>query len=216
MTKNAQGLPVAPAHSRRTVDAFTRSQHALMALSFGGAYITADSETLQWVHVNLGYTLAGVGLTRLVWGWLGPRHARVASMWGKLRAWRPWLQGLLTDQSTWRQGQNLFLATSVMAILLAIAPVVVSGWVTFQGWTGEWMEDVHAFMGDFILTLVLLHVGAVLGLSLLRRRNLAAPMFTGRSEGSGPDLIRSNHGWWAALLLTAVLAFWVWQWQQPH
>jgi cytochrome b len=103
-----------------------------------------------------------------------------------------------------------------MAILLAIAPVVVSGFVAFQEWTGEWMEDVHAFMGDFMLTLVLLHVGAVLGLSLLRRRNLAAPMFTGRSEGLGPDLIQSNHGWWAALLLTAVLAFWVWQWQQPH
>lgn len=216
MTKNAQGLAKTPVPTRRTVDAFTRTQHALLALSFVGAYITADSETFQWVHVSLGYTLAGVGLTRLVWGWLGPRRVRLAGMWGKLRGWRPWFKGLLTDESTGRQGQNLFLATSVMAILLAIAPVVLSGFVAFQEWTGEWMEDVHALWGDLMLTLVVLHVGAVLGLSLLRRRHLAAPMFTGRAEGAGPDLISSNHGGWAALLLTAVGAFGVWQWQQPH
>jgi hypothetical protein len=65
------------------------------------------------------------------------------------------------------------------------------------------------------LAWVLLHMGAVLLLSLLRRRNLAAPMLTGRSEGRGPDLIQSNHWFLAVLLLMAVLSFWFWQWQQP-
>ena len=154
-------------------------------------------------------------MTRLVWGWLGPRHASVAAMWRKLQGWRPWLKGMLTDPSTWRQGQNLFLTTSVMGILLLIAPVVLSGFVTLQEWTGEWLQDVHEFLGDLMLTWVVLHVSAVLLLSLLRRRNLAAPMLTGRSEGKGPDLIKSNHAFWTILLLTAVLSFWVWQWQQP-
>ena len=55
--------------------------------------------------------------------------------------------------------------------------------------------------------------GAMLGLSLLRRRNLAQPMLTGRIEGEGPDLVKKNRSWLAALLLLAVLAFGAWQWQ---
>jgi hypothetical protein len=39
-------------------------------------------------------------------------------------------------------------------------------------------------------------------------------MLTGRVEGSGPDLVKSNHYPVAALLLAAVLGFWAWQWQQ--
>ena len=217
--KNAAGPSATPPSAlvltRRTVDALTRTLHVLLALSFVGAYITADIDHFQWVHVSLGYTVAGLGVTRLVWGWLGPRHVRVAAMWRKLQGWRPWFKGLLTDPSTWRQGQNLFLATSVMGILLSIAPVVLSGFVTLQEWTGEWMQEVHEFLGDLMLTWVMLHVGAVLWLSLLRRRNLAAPMLTGRSEGKGPDLIQSNHWVLAVLLILAVLSFWVWQWQQP-
>jgi hypothetical protein len=50
-------------------------------------------------------------------------------------------------------------------------------------------------------------------LSLLRRRNLAKPMLTGRVNGVGPDLIKSNHKVLAALLVVAVVLFWVVQWQ---
>lgn len=42
---------------------------------------------------------------------------------------------------------------------------------------------------------------------------MAKPMLTGRIEGAGPDLIKSNHAGLAVLLLAAVLSFWVWQWQ---
>jgi len=64
-----------------------------------------------------------------------------------------------------------------------------------------------------MLMAVLAHVSGVIGLSLLRRRNLATPMLTGRVEGAGPDLIKSNHAILAFLLLASVLSFWVWQWQ---
>jgi hypothetical protein len=64
-----------------------------------------------------------------------------------------------------------------------------------------------------MLAAVLAHIAGVVVLSLLRRRNLATPMLTGRVEGAGPDLIRSNQGWWAIVLLAAVVSFWVWQWQ---
>lgn len=50
--------------TRRVVDDATRMLHWLMALSFTGAYITADGERWRLVHVTLGYTLAGLLVAR--------------------------------------------------------------------------------------------------------------------------------------------------------
>jgi cytochrome b len=205
-----------PVPSRRTVDAFTRTLHALLALSFAGAYITAESEFFRWVHVNLGYTLGGLLVARLLWGFMGPRYARWSAMWGKLRGLSDWLYGLRTGQPQWRQVQNLYLVWTVAVVLLSIAPVVLSGYVVDQEWTGEWMEDIHEFFGNLMLIAVLAHVAGVVLLSLLRRRNLAKPMLTGRVNGVGPDLIKSNHKVLAALLVVAVVLFWVVQWQSAE
>lgn len=139
--------------TRRTVDSFTRTLHALMALSFVGAYLTADSEYFKPVHVSLGFTLGGLLATRVLWGWLGPRHARWSAMWGKLRGMADGLRGVRTGQASWRQAQNWYLASSVLLILLAIAPVVLSGYVTDQEWAGDWMGEVHEFLGNFRPTL---------------------------------------------------------------
>ncbi|MDH4482785.1 MAG: cytochrome b/b6 domain-containing protein, partial [Rhodoferax sp.] len=57
--------------TRRTVDAFMRVWHVLLALSFLGAYITADMERLRLVHVVLGYTACGLWFVRLLWGFVG-------------------------------------------------------------------------------------------------------------------------------------------------
>jgi cytochrome b len=202
-----------PLPTRRTVDAFTRTLHGLLAFSFLGAYITAESEIFRWVHVTLGYTLGGLLLVRVVWGLLGPRHVRLSAIAGKLRGLLIWFQGLAQGQAVWRQGQNLYMALTVVVLLLVIAPAVLSGYVTYQEWTGDWMEEVHEFFGNFMLIAVIAHVASVVMLSLIRRRNLAAPMLTGRVEGAGPDLIKSNHGFLAALLLALVLSFWFWQGQ---
>ena len=61
---------------------------------------------------------------------------------------------------------------------------------------------------------VLAHIAAIVGLSVMRRKNLATQMVTGRADGPGPDLAKRNHGRLAALLLCAVLAYWTWEWQQ--
>jgi cytochrome b len=206
--------PPVPVPTRRTVDAFTRMFHALLALSFVGAYLTGDSDFLSLVHVSLGYTLGGLLVARVLWGLLGPRHARLSALWGKLRGLGDWLHDVRAGQASWRPAQNLYMATSVAVVLLAIAPVVLSGYVTYQEWTDDWMADVHEFFGNVLLAAVLAHISGMVLLSFWRRRNLAAPMLTGKVAGKGPDLIRSNHGFWAILLLLAVLSFGLWQWQQ--
>lgn len=214
MSQTTFSAPAAQPATRRTVDAPTRVFHWLLALSFLGAYLTADGERWRLLHVTLGYTMAGLLGFRVVWGLFGPRHARLSALWRKLQGLPQWIQGLKAGAPNWRLGQNLLLAVGVVALLALIVPLTLSGIGTYNEWTGEWLEEVHEFFGNALLAVVLAHIALIVGLSVLRRQNQVMPMVTGRVAGKGPDLLKSNHVVVAALLLAAVLGYWTWEWQQ--
>ena len=101
-----------------------------------------------------------------------------------------------------------------MLLLMAVAaPLVLSGYAGYVEWLGmeDTMEEVHEFFANSAMTLVAAHLALIVLLSLLRRRNLATPMLTGRTPGSGPDLVKANRAWLAVLLLVAYLGFVGWQ-----
>lgn len=218
-TAGATGAAARPP-SRRVTDAATRMLHWLMALSFTGAYLTADGERWRLVHVSLGYTLAGLVVARLLWGLVGPRQVRLPALMRKVQGLPAWLKSLAAVRSAgalqpvWRQGQNLFMGLAVLLILGLAAPLTLSGYAVWSDWGGEWLEEIHELMGNATLMVVLAHIGLIVLLSVIRRKNQALPMLTGRVAGSGPDLARRNHGWLAALVLACVLGFWGWQWSQ--
>jgi cytochrome b len=214
---SATGAPTAPAPRRLVTDAPTRMFHWLFALSFLGAYLTADGERFRLLHVTLGYTLAGLLVFRVLYGLLGPRQARLGVLWRKLTGLPAWLRSVRTAPSlsavNWRQAQNLLMALAVFALLVLVVPLTLSGYGTYNDW-GDVLEEVHEFVGEAFLFVVLAHLALIAGLSLLRRKNQAAPMLSGRVEGPGPNLVQKNRTWLAALLLIAVLAYGAWEWQQ--
>ena len=203
---------------RRVTDAPTRMFHWLFALSFLGAYVTADGERFRLLHVTLGYTMVGLLVFRVVYGWWGPRSLGWGLLWRKMSSAPQWMGSLLSTRSlgevNWRQGQNLLMAWSVAALLLLVILLTLSGDATYQEWGdivgGDWLQELHEFFGEGLLMVVLAHVGLILALSVLRRKNQALPMLTGCAEGPGPSLIKANRAWLAALLLLAVVAFGVW------
>ncbi len=207
------------AQGRRVIDAPTRMLHWLLALSFSGAYLSAESEAWHALHITLGYTVIGLVLARVLWGLLGPKRVRWSS-WGRK------LAGLPQQLRAWPEGRGQALASFqglntllVSALLLAALAAALSGLSLEQGWGGAPLEDVleelHEGLGNATLAVVLAHLALLAGISLLRRQNHAGPMWSGRSPGPGPDLVKHNRSWLAALLLATVLGFWVWQWQQP-
>lgn len=208
--------------TRLVVDAPTRVFHWLFALSFLGAYLTADGERWRLLHVTLGYTLAGLLVFRVLYGLWGPPHARLSLLRRKLAGGPAWLKSLTQGDApgavNWRQGQNLLMALAVAGLLLLVLPVTLSGYATYNEWGdflgGDWVADLHEVMGEAFLWVVLAHLAMIAGLSLLRRKNQALPMLTGRVEGAGPDLVRRKPLGLATLLLLAVLAFWSRAWQQ--
>ena len=216
----AQTGAVAPV--RRITDAPTRMFHWLFALSFLGAYLTADGERWRMLHVTLGYTLAGLLVFRVLYGLFGPRQAGMGLLWRKLTAAPAWLRSLRAAASlsaiNWRQGQNLLMALAVVALMVLVLPLTLTGYATFNEWgvfPGEdWLGELHEFFGEALLMVVLAHLALIAALSLLRRKNMASPMLTGRLEGAGPNPVPHNRVWLAALMLVAVLAYGAWEWQQ--
>ena len=198
--------------SRLVTDAPTRMFHWLFALSFVGAYLTADGERWRLLHVTLGYTMAGLLGFRVLYGLLGPRTAGLGLLWRKLTGASAWLRSLPQANSLqdipWRPGQNVLTALSILALLVMVVPLTLSGYATYHDWGdflgGDWVEDVHEFFGEAVLVVALAHVAWIAILSVLRRKNQALPMLSGRIPGPGPNLVQKNRTWLAAMLLLAV------------
>jgi len=195
-------------------DAPVRLIHWLMVLSFAGAYLTAESERWRPVHVTLGYTMLGLVAFRIVWGFVGTRHARFATFVRGPVAIAGYVRGLLrsgrgTHPSA---GHNPAGALAIVALLGLALVVAVSGWATYADVGGHWLEELHEGAADVMLALVGVHVAGVLTGSWLHRDNLIGAMFTGRKLGRPEDAIKGAARSVAVLVLAAVLAFWSLQW----
>ena len=109
------------------------------------------------------------------------------------------------------------MALAVVALFAIVVPLAVSGYGSYNEWSdvlgGDWLEELHEFFGEALLTVVVTHLALIAVLSVLRRKNQALPMLTGRVEGAGPDLVKRNRAWLAGLMLVAVLAFAAMQWR---
>jgi len=191
-----------------------RVVHWLMALSFAGAWLTAESEAWRLLHVTLGYTLGGLVVFRIVWGLVGTRHARFASFVRGPMAVLNYLRSLPGPRPEHHVGHNPAGALAIVALLLLALAVVASGWALYADVGGDWLEEMHEAAAQLMLLMVGVHVAGVVVSSWLHRENLVRAMFTGRKPGQPRDAIRTTRTGIAALIVAAVLGFWWLQWQQ--
>lgn len=198
---------------RLIIDAPVRAFHGLFALSFAGAWLTAESDRWRSVHVALGYAFGGLLLLRGLYGMVGPRQARLAHLWRRAAGVGDWWRRARSGQVDLPRTATIGLAVAMLLMMTTPLPLVVTGYATHVDGLGvaDAMEELHEFFANALLSLVLAHVALIALLSMLRRRNLAASMWTGRAPGLGPDLVKANRRWLAGLLVLAYLGFVGWQ-----
>jgi cytochrome b len=185
-----------------------RAFHWLLALSFAGAFLTAESERVRDVHVALGYSFASLIAFRLAWGVIGSRHARFASfIRGPQAVWR-YLRSLFTRSPEHHVGHNPAGGWAILAMLALGIITGVSGCMTYNELGGRWLGELHEGAANALLGLVMLHVAAVVVSSYLHRENLVAAMITGRKNGAPADGIMGTRWAPAAALAAAVVGLW--------
>lgn len=202
---------------RLVIDAPMRAFHWLFALSFAGAWLTAESERWRSVHVTLGYAFGGLLVFRLAYGLLGPRPARLSLLWHRAAGLGEWLRQARAGHLDASRTATLAMGLAMGLLLAMAAPLVLSGYAGYAEVFGlaEVFEEVHEALANAALGLVLAHLALILLGSLMRGRNLAVPMLTGRMPGAGADVIKANRRWLALLVVVAWLGFVGTQLAQP-
>ena len=168
----------------------TRLFHWLLAATFAGAWLTAESERWRDVHVVLGYTFAGLIAFRLLWGLIGSRYARFSSFVKGPSSVARYLRSLLSRSPEHHVGHNPAGGWAVLALLALGIAAALSGFLTYNDLAGHFMEELHEAAASAMLALVLVHIAAVALSSLLHRENLVLAMITGLKRGLPPQAIR--------------------------
>jgi len=204
-----------PARQRRILvwDAPVRVSHWMLAASFIGAYVTAESERWRLLHVTLGYTVAGLVAFRVLWGLVGTRHARFRSFVRRPAVVRRYLAAMLRGTPPHSTGHNPVGALAIIGLLTLAVLVCLTGWGTYNEVGALSPDELHELLANAMLALVGAHVAGVLVGSWLERENLVKAMLTGRKSGPASKAISSSRAGIAALVLISTVAFWAWQWQ---
>jgi cytochrome b len=171
----------------RVWDPLVRIFHWSLVGLFAFAFVTGDE--WQQPHEIAGYIIAGLIAVRVIWGLVGSRHARFSSF-----VYRPsTVAGFISDMVRMKArrylGHNPAGGLMVLALLLIIAVISLSGWLmtTDAFWGVGWVEELHEGAAFAALGLIALHIGGVIVASLEHGENLVRAMLTGRKRAAGPN-----------------------------
>jgi cytochrome b len=174
-------MPPAPIKVR---DPFVRIFHWSLVACFVVAYATGDE--IERVHVAAGYVIAGLLAARIVWGFVGPPHARFSSFVRPPREVLAYVRDVVMLRAPRYIGHNPAGGAMIIALLIALAGTCATGYMmtTDAFWGSKLIEHVHEFLANLTVGLVVAHVIGVLIMSFEHRENLVASMISGHKRAA--------------------------------
>ena len=175
---------------RRTLrvwDPLVRLLHWLLV-----AGVVLGWATTEWIVDRprpVGYAALAIVGIRIVWGAVGPRHARFASFVRGPRATVRYARQAIGGQAPRHVGHNPLGGAMVIALFACIAGLALTGWLytTDRFFGDEVVETVHETLAWILVALAALHVGGVLFASRHQRENLIGAMLDGRKRAPRGD-----------------------------
>ena len=175
----------------RIWDLPTRLFHWALVLAVLGSFISADDDggVLEW-HARFGYFILSLLLFRVIWGFTGSHYARFFNFIKSPKAVLSYLKN-----PTEVPGHNPLGALSVIALLgflllQAVTGLFASDDIAFEGAlvkyvsssVTELITSIHRLNESVLITLVALHIGAILYYRWMKKTDLVKPMVTGDKE----------------------------------
>lgn len=216
-----------PAVTRRVWDLPVRVVHWLLVIGIAGSYATHKLGVAYFkYHRWFGYLVVVLAAFRILWGFVGTRHARFTKFLRGPRHTVAYLVALLRGAAQPTPGHNppggwmvIFLLCSLLAQgitgLFANDEIFNTG--PLYGYVSDSLSltltSWHRRLFDWILIAAALHVLAVVAHRVFARHDLLGPMFTGRKPASQlgeHDAITSSRLWLAVALLAGISAVLSW------
>ncbi len=197
---------------QRVWDLPTRLFHWLLVALVGFSWWSGKNDRID-LHIWSGIAILTLLLFRLLWGFFGSSTARFANFIRGPRTVFSYLRG------QWRGiGHSPLGALSVVALLGGLAVQVSLGLFStdedglFYGPLAQFVSidaseeiaDLHDDFFNVVLTLVGIHIAAVLFYRLLLGKKLTGPMISGKAV-IGPEAEPMRPAkWWVALVCIAI------------
>ena len=194
-------MAVRDANDTYVWDPLIRIFHWTLVAAFVVAYGTEDE--MMTLHVYAGYLIAGLLVFRVIWGFIGPGHARFSDFVFTPAEVLGYLKDMAMGHPARYLGHNPAGGVMILLLLVSLVVTVVTGLLALGGEAGtgalasalavsggeggEVWEEVHEFFGNFTLFLAVLHVAGVILGGLLHGENLVRAMVTGKKKPNPVD-----------------------------
>jgi cytochrome b len=202
-----------------------RIMHWALVVAVIGSWLTQEIEGDYFVwHVRCGYAVLGIAIVRLLWGFIGTRHARFRAFVRGPRAVLQYTRSLMSSKSQRVVGHNPLGGLAIVAMLgLLLAQAITGLFANDQimntgplfGYVTASLSDritgIHEQLFDVLVALIALHI---VGYWILKRDNLIVPMITGRKDAAvvtGDAAIESSRllVWLVLAVLVAGGIYWI-------
>lgn len=163
-------------------DPFVRIFHwSLVTCIVLNQFVLEAGET---AHEWTGYTASALVLLRLVWGFVGSRHARFADFFPTPQRLGRHLQALRRGEQPHYDGHNPLGALMMLALMVLVLSLGLTGWLqtTDAYWGEEWLMELHEWLANGLLLAAGLHAAAAIVMGRLERTRLIRAMITGHKQ----------------------------------
>lgn len=173
---------VTPSTTVKVWDPFVRVFHWSLATLFLVAYVTGDE--VEQVHIAIGYAIAGLVALRVIWGFVGPAHARFGNFVKSPRQVLGYLRDVALFRAPRYLGHNPAGGAMIIALLVMLVGTSITGTMMTMDayWGAKWVEEIHEVFANLTVGLIVFHVLGVLLASFEQGENLVKAMITGRKR----------------------------------
>jgi cytochrome b len=163
-------------------DRFVRVFHwSLVSCVTFNYFVMPDGKTLHQVSGYLAVTLV---LARIVWGFIGTRHARFADFFPTPSRLAEHVRQVKSGQHVAILGHNPVGALMMLALMATVLALGTTGWMqTLDAyWGEEWLQNLHEAIGNVLIGMATLHAVAAIVMGRMERTRLIKAMVTGVKE----------------------------------
>jgi cytochrome b len=183
--------------------------HWLLAGGFAAAamiaFLTDDDGALFPYHAIIGLVLALLVVLRIIWGFVGTKHARFGSLLFGPRAVANYVTGVISGRGERFVGHNPGAAYAILIMLGLIIGLAVTGVMLGRG--NEGVKDIHELIAWSMLVVVGAHLLGVVLHTVRHRENITRTMIDGHAAVDPSEGIRSGRPV-AAAALVALIGLW--------